>query len=151
MVKSKESSVHCKNTYLKLFDMFDKAGVPPETRWRSLLLFFREMKDYHFLDEEQKIAILAQMEELLKNRHYSDEQLVSTIRKCSEIFSKPIVNQLDSMVHETSSIIDQFFSKLSSRYGDIAHLEKESLSIVARATMAPHAESCNPLHRVKFF
>ena len=151
MVKSKESSVHCKNTYLKLFDMFDKAGVPPETRWRSLLLFFREMKDYHFLDEEQKIAILAQMEDLLKNRHYSDEQLVSTIRKCSEIFSKPIVNQLDSMVHETSSIIDQFFSKLSSRYGDIAHLEKESLSIVAEngdgTVMLEKLQSA--FHRVK--
>ena len=128
MVKSKESSVNCKNTYLKLFDMFDKAGVPPETRWRSLLLFFREMKDYHFLDEEQKIAILAQMEDLLKNRHYSDEQLVSTIRKCSEIFSK-----------------------LSSRYGDIAHLEKESLSIVAEngdsTVMLEKLQSA--FHRVK--
>ncbi|WP_298993519.1 GGDEF domain-containing protein [uncultured Desulfovibrio sp.] len=131
--------------------MFDNAGVPPETRWRSLLLFFREMKDYHFLDEEQKIAILAQMEELLKNRHYSDEQLVSTIRKCSEIFSRPIVTQLDSMVHETSSIIDQFFSKLSSRYGDIAHLEKESLSIVAEngdgTVMLEKLQSA--FHRVK--
>lgn len=151
MVKSKTSSAHCQNTYLKLFKMFDNAGVPPETQWRSLLLFFREMKDYHYLDEEQKIALLAQMEELLKNRHYSDEQLISTIRRCSEIFSKPIVKQLDTMVHETSSIIDQFFSKLSSRYGDIAHLEKESLSIVAESTdttlMLEKLQSA--FHRVK--
>ena len=38
MVKSKTSSAHCQNTYLKLFKMFDNAGVPPETQWRSLLL-----------------------------------------------------------------------------------------------------------------
>lgn len=111
--------------------MFDKAGVPPETRWRSLLLFFREMNDYHFLEAEQKIAILAQMEELLKNKEYNDEQLLFIIRRCSEIFSKPIVSQLDGMIHETSSLINHFFSKLSSRYGDIAHLETESLAIVA--------------------
>ena len=131
MVRSKAASLYCDNTYLKIFEMFDKAGVPPETRWRSLLLFFREMNDYHYLDEEQKIAIIAQMEGLLKDRNYSDEQLVSAIRRCSEIFSKPIINQLDTMVHETSTIINHFFSKLSSRYGDISHLETESLSIVA--------------------
>lgn len=131
MPKSTTASAHCTSTYLNLFEMFDKAGVPPETRWRSLLLFFREMNDYHYLDEDQKIAILSQMAEILKNKQYTEDQLVSTIRKCSEIFSKPLVNQLNSMVHETSSVINQFFNKLSSRYGDIAHLETESLSIVA--------------------
>lgn len=133
MPKSRTSSADCTNTYLKLFEMFDKAGVPPETRWRSLLLFFREMKDYHYLDQDQKIALLAQMEDILKSKHYTEEHLVSTIRRCSEIFSKPIVKQLDSMVHETASVIDQFFSKLSSRYGDISHLESESMAIVAES------------------
>jgi diguanylate cyclase (GGDEF) domain len=134
MPKSKISSAECTSTYLKLLEMFDKAGVPPETRWRSLLLFFREMKDYHYLDQDQKIALLAQMEDILKNKNYTEDQLIAAIRRCSEIFSKPIVKQLDSMVHETSSVIDQFFSKLSSRYGDISHLESESLAIVAETT-----------------
>lgn len=151
MSKTATSSANCTSTYLNLFEMFDKAGVPPETRWRSLLLFFREMNDYHYLDEDQKIAILAQMEEILKNKHYTDEQLISTIRRCSEIFSKPLVNQLNNMVHETSSVIDQFFSKLSNRYGDIAHLETESLSIVSESAdstiMLEKLQSA--FHRVK--
>ena len=134
MPKNRTSSADCTKTYLKLFEMFDKAGVPPETRWRSLLLFFREMKDYHYLDQDQKIALLGQMEDILKNKHYTEDHLISTIRRCSEIFSKPIVKQLDSMVHETSSVIDQFFNKLSSRYGDISHLESESMAIVAEST-----------------
>ena len=134
MPKNRTSSADCTKTYLKLFEMFDKAGVPPETRWRSLLLFFREMKDYHYLDQDQKIALLGQMEDILKSKHYTEDHLISTIRRCSEIFSKPIVKQLDSMVHETSSVIDQFFNKLSSRYGDISHLESESMSIVAEST-----------------
>ena len=68
MPKNRTSSADCTKTYLNLFEMFDKAGVPPEMRWRSLLLFFREMKDYHYLDQDQKIALLAQMEDILKTK-----------------------------------------------------------------------------------
>ena len=151
MPKNRTSSADCTKTYLNLFEMFDKAGVPPEMRWRSLLLFFREMKDYHYLDQDQKIALLGQMEDILKSKHYTEEHLISTIRRCSEIFSKPIVKQLDSMIHESSSVIYLFFFYLSSRYVYISHLESESMAIVAESTdstvMLEKLQSA--FHRVK--
>ena len=123
--------IDCKNRYLKLFEMLDKADVPPETRWRSLLLFFREIGDYNCLSDVQKITIQALMAKILSKKDYSDIQLDSTLKDYHEIVTKPYKTQVESLVQEAAGAVNGFRKMLSTRYGDIVNLEEESIAIVS--------------------
>ncbi|MCC8194907.1 MAG: hypothetical protein LIP28_09715 [Deltaproteobacteria bacterium] len=81
MKHSFSASIDCKEMYLGLFEMFDKAGVPPESRWRSLLLFFRDVKDYNYLSDAQKIAIQSLMANVLSQKEYSEKRLETVLKE----------------------------------------------------------------------
>ncbi|SBV94368.1 putative Diguanylate cyclase [uncultured delta proteobacterium] len=131
MKHSFTAAVDCRDTYLTLFEMFDRAGVPPESNWRSMLLFFREVKDYHDLTDAQKIAIQVLLAGILEKKDYSEERLSAVLKEYHEILIKPYRGQVDSLVREASSAVASFQKMLSSRYGDINNLEEESVSIVS--------------------
>lgn len=131
MKRSFTAAIDCKDTYLTLFDMFDRAGVPSESRWRSLLMYFREIKDYHGLTDAQKIAIQVLMAGILEQKDYSEKRLSAVLKEYHEILIKPYRGQIDSLVREAASAVASFQKMLSSRYGDINNLEEESVSIVS--------------------
>ena len=131
MKRSFATTIECRDTYLSLFEMFDKAGVPPESRWRSLLLFFREIKEDNHLSDAQKIAIQALMANVLERREYSDEGLNLVLKEFHEIMVKPYKAQVDSLVREAAGVVSGFQKMLASRCGDINDLEEESVSIVS--------------------
>ncbi len=113
--------------------MFDKAGVPPEPRWRSLLLFFREIKDNNQLSDAQKIAIQLLPANILEKKDYSEKRLHAVLKEYHTILVKPYKTQVDSLVREAASVMSDFQKILSTRFGDIASLEEETVTIVAAA------------------
>lgn len=129
----------CKTAYLKLFDMFDKVGVPPEFRWRSLLLFFREIKDYHGLTDAQRIAVQALMSDILKNGDYSEKRLEEILIKYYDIQVQPYKNQIDCLAREATSVMTGFKKLLSSRNEEIKNFEEESVSIVSESMSSEEA------------
>lgn len=127
------SPTECRDTYLSLFDMFDKAGVPPESRWRSLLLFFREIKDNNQLSDAQKISVQLLLTKTLEQRDYSEKHLHAVLKDYHAILVKPYKTQVDSLVREAAGVVSDFRKMLSTRYGDIASLEEETITIVTDA------------------
>ena len=127
------AAIDCRDTYLALFDMFDKAGVPPELRWRSLLLYFREVKDYNHLSDAQKIAIQSLITTILAKKDYSEARLATVLKEHHAILVKPYITQIDSLVREATGVVSSFQKTLASRCGDISSLEEESVCIVSDA------------------
>jgi len=124
------ATIDCKDMYISLLSMFDKAGVPPESQWRSLLLFFREIKDYNHVSDVQKMLLQKLLANILEQRDYSDARLDLVLKEYHEIIVKPYKEQVDSLIREASGVVTGFQKMLSTRYGDIAELEEESVSIV---------------------
>lgn len=116
--------------YLTLFSMFDRAGVPVDSRWRSLLLFFRDTKDHKQLSDTQKIAIQSLMTSILENKDYSEKRLDAVFADYLSILAKPHQVKIDALLREVSDVIAEFQKMLSIRCGDISSLEKETVTVV---------------------
>ncbi len=130
MKRSLAAAAECRETYQALFEMFDKAGVPSESRWRSLLLFFREIKDNNHLSDAQKISIQTLLARILEQKDYSEKQLDAVLKEFHEILVKPYSVKVDALLREAASVVSGFQKMLSARYGDIASLEEETVTIV---------------------
>jgi len=120
----------CKNKYLNLLEMFDRAGVPPELGWRSLLLFFREVKDYNTLSDTQKMAVQHLMANILAQKDYSDKQLEFALSEHHDIVITPYKKQVEALIQEAAGAVEGFQRMLSARYGEINNLEEESIAII---------------------
>lgn len=117
--------------YLNLFVMFDRIGVPRDSRWRSLLLYLREIKDYNHLSEAQKANVQSILTSTLEARDYSDIRLAAILKEYHDNIVKPYAIKIDALVHEASDIINGFQKILAVRCGDIDTLGEESVAIVA--------------------
>ena len=93
---------------MSLFAMFDKAGVPSEPRWRSLLLFFREIKDNSQLSDAQKIAIQLLFAKILEQKDYSEKRLTAVLAEYHAILVKPYQTQVDSLAREAVGLVSDF-------------------------------------------
>lgn len=129
----------CRTSYLALFDLFNKAGIPPEPRWRSLLLFFREVKDYDYLTDTQKIAVQGLLADILKGGDYSEKRLKEVLQEYYGIQIKPYKEQIDCLVREAADIVGGFRKLLSNRKGTFDTLEEESVSIMAESESGEEA------------
>ena len=117
--------------YLNLFSMFDRVGVPQDSRWRSLLLYLREIKDYNHLSDAQKASVQAILTGTLETNDYSDDKLNNILKEYHGIVVKPYKIKVDALVREASDVINGFQRILTARCGDINSLEEESISIVS--------------------
>ncbi|MDR3362682.1 MAG: GGDEF domain-containing protein [Desulfovibrio sp.] len=116
--------------YKKLFSLFDKAGVPLDTRWRSLLLYFREIKDYPHLSDVQKIAVQGLLTDTLTRKDYSEENLQKVLNCYYNCIVTPYRKKTETLLLEVASLIQQFQKTLSTRCGDLDTLEATTVSIV---------------------
>lgn len=116
--------------YSALFSMFDRAGVPHETRWRSLLLYFREIKDYSHLTDVEKVKIQEMFARALAKRDFSSVHLDEVLKEYRDILAAPLQNKITVLMREASDVIFGFQQLLSVRCGDISTLEEESASII---------------------
>lgn len=110
--------------------MFDKAGVPADTRWRSLLLYFRDIKDYNHLTDAQKVSVQKLLTEVLGEKHFSDAELDAILKAYHAIMTRPQQTKIDELLREATEIIAGFQKIISSRYGALNSLEEETVSIV---------------------
>lgn len=137
--------------YLTLFEMFDRARVPSDSRWRSLLLYFRDVKDYTHLTDGQKVEIQGLLTYILETRDYTDKHLNVVLKKYQAIIAKPYQGKVDALLREAADVISSFQKLLSVRCGDINNLEEESVTIVADEcdSIEPILKLRNAFTRVK--
>lgn len=118
------------SVYQKVLEMLNRVGVPDDTRWRSLILYFREMKDYTHLTDIQKGKVQALLTDVLSKKDFSDERLNEVLTAYHDIITQPFKGRVDEMLNEASTIVNGFQKLLSERYGNIDSLETTTIQAV---------------------
>jgi len=108
----------------------DKIGTPRESKWRALILFMRSIKDFDFLDAEQKKKIQALVVTVLKDKDFSDDRFDRVIAENGDIFYAPWRKRLEDAVRETASLMDEFQNAFRRRRGDVQNLEASAVNAV---------------------
>ncbi|MDR1776861.1 MAG: GGDEF domain-containing protein [Desulfovibrio sp.] len=116
--------------YRDLMRLLDKAGVPLDTRWRSLLLYLREVKDYTHLSDVQKIAIQSLMTDVYMNRDYSEASLRHVLDSYHDCVVAPYKKKIEALLSEAESLVREFRGILHQRKESISTLEETTISIV---------------------
>lgn len=114
----------------KLCDTLDRAGVPPDQKWRTLILYMRGLSEFTYLTEHQKLQIQALLVEILKNRDYSDDNYERILQRDRDIRAEPLEKRVRSALEETARLADEFRELMLARKGDVARLEESSVDAV---------------------
>ena len=110
--------------------MLDRVGVPRNSKWRGLILYMRGIKDYDFLDNEQKEQIQALVMEVLKTRDFSDDKFREVIKTNERILSAPWNRALTRTLQETASLVQEFQETLFRHKGGVQKLENVTVEAV---------------------
>ncbi len=108
----------------------DKIGTPRESKWRALILYMRSIKDFDFLEPEQKKEIQALVVTVLKEKDFSEERFAKVIAENGRILYEPWRKKLEAAVRETASLVDEFQTAFRRRRGDVQNLEASAVSAV---------------------
>jgi diguanylate cyclase (GGDEF)-like protein len=123
--------------YKEVMDLQDRAGVPLDTRWRSLLLYLREVKDYTHLSDIQKMAIQAMMVKIYASKNYSEESLHRVLNDYRDCIVAQYKKKVETLVGEAGALIREFQKILSMRSGNINELEETAFGIVEKSLESP--------------
>jgi diguanylate cyclase (GGDEF)-like protein len=126
---SKESA----HLYTHLMALLDKAGVPQNTRWRSLLLYLREIKDYPHLSDAQKMTIHTLMADITSSRDYSEANLRHLLTSYRDCIVNPYKEKIAALLAEANTIIQEFQKILSQRRANFDDLEETTITIVKKS------------------
>ena len=125
--------------YQEILTMLTQIGMPEDTRWRSLILYFREMKDYPHFTDAQKIKIQNLLTEILGKRDYSEERLQEVLLEYQNVAVDSYRKKIEDLSREISHVINNFQQLLSARYGNIQNLEKLVVATVEEGTTSPQS------------
>jgi len=108
----------------------DKLGVPRESKWRALILYMRSIKDFDFLDGEQKGRIQDLVVRVLKDKDFSEDRFGKIILENERILFDPWRKNIEQAVRETASLVDEFQRAFTQRRGDVQTLETTAVEAV---------------------
>ena len=110
--------------------MLDRVGMPRESKWRGLILYMRSIKNYDFLDNEQKEQLQALGMELLKTGDFSEERFRQVIKENERILRAPWNKTLTRMLQETAELVQEFQTTLFKHRGGVQRLETITVEAV---------------------
>ena len=119
--------------YKSVLEMISRAGVPDDTRWCSLILYFRELKDYSHLSDLQKERIQSILTHLLEQGDYSEQQLHKVLTEYLNILADPYTQKIESLLREAAAVFGNFRKLLAARHGNIDDLETFTLRSIMEA------------------
>ncbi len=110
--------------------MLDRVGVPRDSKWRGLILYMRDIKEYDFLDNEQKEQTQALVMDVLKARDFSEAKFQDVIKAHERILSAPWNRALTRTLQETASLVQEFQETLFRHKGGVEKLEDVTVEAV---------------------
>jgi len=110
--------------------MLDRVGVPRDSKWRGLILYMRSIKNYDFLDNDQKEQIQALVMEVLKARDFSEDKFQHVIKANKQILSAPWNRALTRTLTETAALVQEFQETLFRHKGGVQKLENVTIEAV---------------------
>ncbi len=108
----------------------DRAGVPADNKWRTLILYMRSMEHFDYLTEKQQANIQALIVQTLRGKDYSDEKFNEILEQQEEIINAPCNQKLASALKETAELVSEFKKLLYARSGDVENLEGKTVNAV---------------------
>ena len=108
----------------------DKAGVPQDDKWRTLILYMRSLETYDFLSDQQKIRIQELLLRTLKEKNYTPAHYREILREQERILSAPCNSKLDAAIKETTELVRDFKGLLVKRKGSVQSLEGVTVSAI---------------------
>ena len=82
----------------------DKAGVPRDNRWRSLILYIRSLEFHDYLTQSQKQRFQQMLVGLLRDGDYSDARYGELMHGSEEILSAPYLEKIQDAVDESERL-----------------------------------------------
>lgn len=110
--------------------MLDRVGVPRTSKWRGLILYMRSIKDYDFLDNDQKEQFQALVVEVLRARDFSEDKFREVIKANERILSAPWNRTLTRTLQETAALVQEFQNTLFRHKGGVRKLEEVTVGAV---------------------
>lgn len=128
MAQNTPSRKHCDFSCTdRMCVTLDKAGVPPEQKWRTLILYMRGLEDYMTLTETQKGKIQNLVLETLRGKNYTNEAFERIIQRKQEILGEHCNKRLQSALAETVELIEEFGKIILERKDDVSNLGKNTI------------------------
>jgi diguanylate cyclase len=113
--------------------MLDRVGVPRDSKWRGLILYMRSIKNYDFLDNEQKEQFQALVMEVLRAKDFSEEKFQDVIKANERILAAPWNRALTRTLRETAALVQEFQDTLFRHKGGVQQLEDVTVGVVGPA------------------
>ncbi len=115
-----------------LCQMLDRAGVPPDPKWRTLILYMRGLEHNEFLTEQQKVRIQALVVKTLKEKDFSDAKYSELLSSEKEILDAPCNRKLEAALAETAAMVGDFKVMLQHHKGDVERLGNKTATVIAK-------------------
>ncbi len=112
--------------------MLDRAGVPPDPKWRTLILYMRGLQHNEFLTEQQKVRIQALVVKILKEKDFSDEKYSELLSSEKEILDAPCNRKLEAALAETAAMVSEFKLMMKSHTGDVERLGNKTVTVIEK-------------------
>jgi len=114
----------------KLCETLDKAGVPRDPKWRTLIIYMRGLEYFDFLSTSQKAAIQELVLNTLREKDFTDQKFQEVARKQEEILNTPCTKRLEVALKETLQMVSEFQELMTKRRGDVEHLGTKTVDTI---------------------
>lgn len=114
----------------ELIDRLDRAGIPADPHWRTLVLYMRNMREFFFLSEKQKEQMQKLIVDTLRAKDYSKERYMDIIKAKEEILLGPHKEKMQMALAETQELLDDVRDLLLRKKGDVMGLEIATVELV---------------------
>ncbi len=129
MIKGRE---HCDfSCNEKMCITLDKAGVPRDNKWRSLVMYMRGLSYHDYLSHRQKSQLQSLLTKVFIEKEFTDERFAELMDKNEKIFSAPYIKKIQLTINESQKLLHEFQTTLRYRRGDIKDLEESTANALA--------------------
>ncbi|WP_163349122.1 GGDEF domain-containing protein [Desulfovibrio sp. JC010] len=105
----------------------ERAGVPNQGKWRSLILYFRSLGDQAHLEQDQQKDLQQLVIRTIQARDYSDQCYRDLIQNMQDIINTPLQRKLQEALLETMSIANEYSSVLSKNKNRVSDLGENTV------------------------
>jgi diguanylate cyclase (GGDEF)-like protein len=114
----------------RLCDVLDRAGVPRDGKWRTLIFYMRGLGEFSTLSDEQKARIQQLLVDVLNRRDFSEASYHDVLRADRDIRVEPYECRMREALQEAERLAREFRAMLHQRRGDMDRLEQDSVRAV---------------------
>ncbi len=122
------------NEWDSLIKRLDRAGIPPNPHWRTLILYMRNIHSISFLNEKQKMQMQQLIVETLKSKNFTEKRYLEIVQKQEDILLEPHKEKIQMALAETQALLDDVRSLLMRKKGDVQELESTAVDLMESET-----------------